>query len=268
MRYCVSTLGAPEWGMSEFLDLAAEFRLDGLELRFLNNTLDVGAEMKKYLATPENAQKFAASQQAIPVIDTSFHLCEMDEEKTTALHDAARAADALGARWLRVFDGPVEWKALPAGYEKTARENLRLWHAWRTKNAVTARLAMETHGVCSSTKMMEQFFDATGERLPVVWDVHHTQLVVGESLAESWTRIGADTVHVHIKDSIAAPSPGHAYTLTLPGRGRFDCPAFLRFLEGKNYAGFVSLEWERKWHPYLPPLRDALLAMHAAGWRA
>lgn len=252
--------------MGEFLDLAAEFSLDGIELRFLNDSLDVGAEMEKYLASPENARAFAAAARAIPVIDTSFHLCAADGEAMAGLQAAARAADALGARWLRVFDGPVEWKALDDGHGTKARENFAAWRRWRDDNGVRAEMAVETHGACSSTLVLERLFAAIGGHLPVVWDVHHTQLVAGESFAETWARIGADVVHVHVKDSVDKPSPGHAYTLTLPGEGRFDCPAFLEFLRGKNYDGFVSLEWERKWHPYLPPLRDALRAMRAAGW--
>jgi beta-glucosidase len=35
-----------------------------------------------------------------------------------------------------------------------------------------------------------------------------------------------------------------------------------------GYTGCVSLEWERKWHPYLPPLRDALSALRAAAGAA
>jgi hypothetical protein len=37
-------------------------------------------------------------------------------------------------------------------------------------------------------------------------------------------------------------------------------------LRAANFSGPVSLEWERMWHPYLPPLDEALTVAAARGW--
>jgi hypothetical protein len=37
-------------------------------------------------------------------------------------------------------------------------------------------------------------------------------------------------------------------------------------LRADLYAGVVSLEWERHWHPSLPPIRAALAAAVQAKW--
>jgi hypothetical protein len=42
--------------------------------------------------------------------------------------------------------------------------------------------------------------------------------------------------------------------------------AALREALGSGYAGAVSLEWERQWHPELPPLADALRSAAARSW--
>ena len=253
--------------MDCFLELAKEFSLSGIELRFLNDSPDVGAEMGKYLADPRNARKLAASGVAIPVIGSSLRICVDGEAELAAFGKTAEAADVMGARWLRAFDGPAWGDPLDAGHGERARRLVEMWKTWRFSHRIRARMAIETHGACSSTKVLLRLFDAIGEKLPVIWDAHHTQLVAGESLEETWERIGADVVHVHVKDSVDTPSARHSHTMTLPGAGRFDGPAFIAFLREKGYDGFVSLEWERKWHPYLPPLGDALTALRAAGWR-
>ena len=40
----------------------------------------------------------------------------------------------------------------------------------------------------------------------------------------------------------------------------------VELLNEHQFAGTVSLEWERLWHPYLPPLREALIRLEAQRW--
>ena len=42
--------------------------------------------------------------------------------------------------------------------------------------------------------------------------------------------------------------------------------AALREVLRAEYDGWVSLEWEKLWHPYLPPLDDALAAAARRDW--
>lgn len=69
-----------------------------------------------------------------------------------------------------------------------------------------------------------------------------------------------------MKDSVSRPSARLPYNYTLPGQGEFPMPALRRVLEAGGYAGVLSLEWERMWHPALPPLDEALAAAAAASW--
>jgi sugar phosphate isomerase/epimerase len=69
---------------------------------------------------------------------------------------------------------------------------------------------------------------------------------------------------LHVKDRISRASERHPFTYVLPGQGEFPMAALRRALQADNLAGPVSLEWEKLWHPALPPLEAALDA--AAGW--
>ena len=73
-------------------------------------------------------------------------------------------------------------------------------------------------------------------------------------------------VHVHVKDSISVPSAKHPFTYVLPGDGDFPIRPLLTALEADRFAGPVSLEWEKVWHPYLPPLEHALWTAGERGW--
>lgn len=267
IQWCVSTLGEPEWGMDEFLNLCAEFNIQGLELRLLNGSLDIATEMNAYLDNPEKTKKLLESGIHFPVIGSSLEIAKAGEKEFEEFKKSARVADRLRTRWLRVFDGPVWGEHIGAAEGENGRKIVARWKEWSGEQNIQARMAQETHGASSSSAVLERFLQAVGEPLDIIWDVHHTLLVAGESLEETWQRLGKRIVHVHVKDSIATASARHGYTLTLPGQGRLDGKEFMAFLEKVGYEGYVSLEWEKKWHPYLPPLKEALEALETAGWR-
>ena len=54
----------------------------------------------------------------------------------------------------------------------------------------------------------------------------------------------------------------------LPGDGQAPLAAIVSLLRAQQFAGSVSLEWEKLWHPYLPPLRTALVRLQAQPWFA
>jgi hypothetical protein len=51
----------------------------------------------------------------------------------------------------------------------------------------------------------------------------------------------------------------------LPGEGEFPMASLRAILQAEFY-GTVSLEWEKLWHPYLPPLENALTAASEHRW--
>jgi len=100
----------------------------------------------------------------------------------------------------------------------------------------------------------------------VIWDTHHTWRIGGESPEMTWRQIGKFVKHVQVKDSVDKASARHPYTYVLPGDGQMPLGEVMSLLEREGFDGFVSLEWERHWHPYLPPLRDALARMAERNW--
>ena len=95
----------------------------------------------------------------------------------------------------------------------------------------------------------------------LIWDSHHTWRIGNEPIDFTWDQIGTFVRHVHMKDSIDRPSARHAHTYVLPGEGQMPLEEVISLLTQRRFEGFVSLEWERKWHPYLPPIQEALLKL-------
>jgi sugar phosphate isomerase/epimerase len=72
--------------------------------------------------------------------------------------------------------------------------------------------------------------------------------------------------HIHIKDSPSPSSKQAAVNYTLPGQGNFPIHPLLKQLRKDHFNGFISLEWEKQWHPDLPELTTALVACRENNW--
>jgi len=78
----------------------------------------------------------------------------------------------------------------------------------------------------------------------VLWDLHNP-IALGEPPAKTASFIGSHTRHVHIKDG----KKSGAYTLL--GEGDTPLPELVAALHQVGYRGYLSLEWEKAWHPEL-----------------
>ena len=126
-------------------------------------------------------------------------------------------------------------------------------------------MAIETHGALVHHRSIRRINQSI-PNLKFIWDTHHTWAKAGDSIETSWKVLGSAVCNVHLKDSIPRPSARHPYTYVNLGEGRFPVEETLQLLQSEGYGGFLSIEWEKMWHPYLPDLREALRRAREFGW--
>lgn len=259
-----STLGCAELTLDEAFALAHQHGVTHLELRALGGTLDLPAYFAANFGTPTKlAARLALTGVRVAMLDTSFKLIGGGACERAKLLEHLPWADALGVRWLRVFEGGV---ALDASALAEARDAIAWWQAERSTRGTAPELAVETHDLLFTADMIGRFFaaiPASGVRL--LWDTHHTWKRGGEDPIATWRAIKPHVVHVHVKDSVSVPGQTHPFTYVLPGTGEFPMNA-LRDTLAAEFSGGVSLEWEKFWHPNLGPLDEALNAAKARTW--
>jgi sugar phosphate isomerase/epimerase len=155
---------------------------------------------------------------------------------------------------VRVFGGRI-----PDGVDFTTAEGWVVEGLKRLGDYAAARrvfVLLETHDSFIRTDVVRAVVEKAGsEWVRVLWDVHHPFRMEGESIRQSWDNIGPYVVHTHFKDSRAVDSGGHE--LTLMGEGDVPVREALAVLKKSGYRGYLSLEWEKRWHPELP---DATVA--------
>ena len=260
-RRVISTLGCPDLTLEQALDLAERLGLDGIELRAVAGTVDVAGWLADtYREPPTLAGKLRGRRAVVEVIDASCRLMDGAPADTAELAALAPWADALGVRYLRVFDGA---DAGASGF-RAAAGTVRWWNELRAGRGWRTGLMVETHDSLFTSAAIARFCAAV-PGVPILWDTHHTWKKGGEDPLATWRAIRHHVVHVHVKDSTARPGADPAYGYVLPGTGEFPAAPLVAALRS-DYSGAVCLEWERKWHPQLPPLEEAVDSAGRRGW--
>jgi sugar phosphate isomerase/epimerase len=144
---------------------------------------------------------------------------------------------------VRVFGGDVPNGETKEDCLKRAAEKLERLGKRAAQRGI--RVLLETHDAFSSGAQVAELLDAVDEEgTGALWDLNHP-FGMGESPAETARLIGRRTYHVHVKDG--KRSGGY----TLLGEGDVPLRELVGELHKAGYDGYLSLEWEKAWHPEL-----------------
>ncbi|MBO5270259.1 MAG: sugar phosphate isomerase/epimerase [Clostridia bacterium] len=255
MKLCFSTLGCTERSLVEVLSLAKGFPCDALELRGLCNETDV-RKMTELL--PENRRKTKNSFREYGVspliLGTSctFHDASKLEKNLEEGFYAIDAAHDVGFYGIRVFGNSIK------GDEGDCLRRIAdgISALCRYASDKNVAVLLETHGDINTEERLGAVAEICGkyESFGILWDVCHTRRTYGEHWRDFCNTFGGLIRHVHLKDVSGD-------TLVLPGKGDLPLRAMAEYLTAKGYEGYFSLEWEKKWHPELPMIEDALSAL-------
>lgn len=259
-EFWFSTLGCPELSLLEALRLGAEHGFAGVEIRALAGLPDLREALVAEFGTPARAvQRLKARRCRVMVISSALKLAQPSPSSRHEFEALLPWAEALGAKWMRAFDGG---EVAQAGVVEEARRTVDWWRELRDRTGTNLRLLMETHDGIVTVDRIRAFAVAAPD-VDVLWDPHNAWKRSGEDYLAAADALAGLVSHVHLKDSIARPSARHPFTYVLPGDGEFAGGEVMQRLRAGGYRGAFSLEWERRWHPYLAPLPAAM----AAWWK-
>jgi sugar phosphate isomerase/epimerase len=251
-----STLGCPEWTLEQAAEQAAAHGYRALEIRLLDNTIipaDLSPVERKRI---KDTMKGNNLEIVALGLSTRFSALDAAERRKNVkeLERYIELADDLGAPIVRTFGGNVmEGATLDQTIDWVA-EGIAAALPAAEKYGVS--VVLETHDAfCRGAEVARVLAKVPHERLKAVWDVHHP-FRMGESIEETWRLIGDRTVHIHLKD--ARRRPDGSWQLVLMGEGEVPCRQVVELLHRQGYKGYISAEWEKKWHPEIEPAEVAL----------
>lgn len=265
-KWSFSTLGCPELDLDEICALAREFGISNVELRSIEQRVDLPTLFKERFHTPESLASYLKNQNIhICSLDSSLKLIGNTEEGRNEFLEFLPWADAIGTPTIRVFDGGTVDDGLNDEAFSRAAETLDWWKQEQANAGWKADMGIETHDGLVSHVSIDRILKSYPD-LGIIWDTHHTWKKSPDSIQTSWQAVQSNVCNVHIKDSISKPSARHPFTYVGLGDGEFPIDDTLELLSKNHYDGYVNIEWERMWHPYLSELRVALQQAKALNW--
>lgn len=247
MKLSYSTLACPDWSLEQCIEGAKKYGYEGLEIRLLDGEL-LPPDLSK--AQRDRVKKLM-QEAGLPVccVDTSVCVAQPDPEQRAAQVKDGIAFLEMAAQWgapcIRVFSGPPEGTEKPAAM---AAASQALEAIARRGAELGVIVALETHDFfCKGVDMAEILSKVPSRFAAALWDIQHP-IRYDEAPAVSMEAMKHRLVHTHVKDG-HRPASGRDWPPALLGQGDVPVKACLDELKKGGYQGWISLEWEKKWHP-------------------
>ncbi len=250
-----STLAFPDATLAAAVSLGRRWGYAGIELRLIDGQL-IDPSMP---AADRARVKRALAGLPVVAVDTSIRLT--GDGAGPQLRRFLELASDWEAPLVRVFGGPL---AAEDRDPRTRREQLRAAAAALESNVpLASRLAVaigvETHDDFSaSSAVAELLARADPEWVGAVWDSLHPHRV-GERPADVYANLGERILLAQVKDARRNPGgEGDEWQLVLLGEGEVPVRQMLGLLKAEGYQRWISVEWEKRWHPEIEEPEVAL----------
>ena len=251
VRIAFSTLAFPEASLASAVSLGRQWGYAGVELRLIDGEL-----IDPRMPAPARAQvKRTVTAAGLPVVAVDSSIRLTGEDPGPDLRRFLELASDWEAPLVRVFGG-----ALPADRAER-QEQLRSAARVLESSVPLARrlgvaIGVETHDDFSASSVVAELLAlADPQWVGAVWDSHHPYRV-GETPGDVYANLGPRILLAQVKD--ARRRPGGEWQLVLLGEGEVPVREMLRLLASHGYRNWISVEWEKRWHPEIADPEVAL----------
>jgi sugar phosphate isomerase/epimerase len=259
-RIAFSTLACPGMALADAVALGRSSGYAGVELRLIDGEL-----IDPAMPAAERARvKRIIDAAGLPVVAVDSSIRLTDDDPGPQLAQFLEIASDWESPLVRVFGGalPDDHRDRRARLETAAKV---LEAAVPAADRLGVRIGVETHDAFSSSAVLAELLALVGSpAVGAVWDSHHPHRM-GESPRDVWANIGPRVLLAQVKDARRAPARGDGqaaaedgWQLVLLGEGEVAVRDMLGLLAAGGYPGWISVEWEKRWHPEIEPPEVAL----------
>jgi sugar phosphate isomerase/epimerase len=259
-RLAFSTLAFPAAPLATALSLGRSWGYSGVELRLIDGEL-IDPSMDAAART-QVRRTLAHGGLPVAAVDSSIRLTGHDP--LPSLLGFLELASDWESPLVRVFGGelPADDPANAAGRRARLESAARVLETMApAAERLGVAVGVETHDAFSASSVVAELLAmvSPGSAGPVgaVWDSHHPYRM-GESPAEVAGNLAGRILLAQVKDARRAPERPGGWQLVLLGHGEVPVPEMLASLAGAGYQGWISVEWEKRWHPEIEEPEIAL----------
>ncbi len=262
MRLAFSTLAFPGRMLADVAAAGSAMGYEGIELRLVDGEL-----IDSNMDASQRARVRAAVEAAgLPVVAVDSSIRLTDGDPGPEIVRFLELANAWESPVVRVFGGALDDDpALRARQIRGAADVLEA--AVPAAERLGVAIGVETHDSFSASATVAELLGLVpSPSVGAVWDSHHPHRM-GETPSEIAANFGDRVLLAQVKDARRSSEKDGGWQLVLLGEGEVEVRTMLEVLAGRGYAGWVSVEWEKRWHAEIEEPEIAL-PQHIALLRA
>jgi fatty-acyl-CoA synthase len=253
MKLSFSTLGCPNWDLNHVIKNAKNYGFYGVEIRGIKDQLDVSKLPEFTNRSRETRDKFSNAEIELICFSSSIRMAEPDHAKRNDhIEELKRYVELcynFGTPFIRIFGGEVGEQSWEEAIDEAAETLKKMIEIVKDFNA---KIVIETHDDWMAAEHFKALMEkVNSDKVGVLWDVNHPFMFIGEDPAETWEKAGKWIYHTHWKDSRIAIDTVMGFEPCLMGEGDLPHGQIFGVLKKGEYDGYLSLEWEKRWHPDL-----------------
>ena len=253
LRIAYSTLAFPDATLEQAAALGSSLGYAGIELRLVDGKL-----IESTMSGAERARvKQTVAAARLPIVSVGSSVILTREGAGPELHRFLELTKEWESPIVRVYGGLL-------GDDSGARQKQMEAAARVLEGAIPqaerlgVTIAIETHDSFSASSVVAELLARVQSKwVGAIWDSLHPHRM-GESPSEVYENIGRRTVHVHIKDAVRSAAHKGGWQLVPLGEGEVPIREAIRLLVAGGYTGYLSVEWEKYWHPDIEKAEIAL----------
>lgn len=280
MKIAGHTMGTPEYTVIEAIKLFHDIGIDGAEIVVQDGYLSgisCACTKEELDAVKQAAEEYNVEICCLTPYNSYFNDLN-DELRNAEIEGLSKVIDAceyLGAHYIRIYGGNLQ-----AGDTKDlAERRTRLVDAMRYLGDKAAEkdvtLVIENHfnTMCVSAKDSYSVVkEINHPNVKILYDQANLSFTEQEGYEEAIAIQQDEVAYMHVKDlvfkegvaftsdEVSHPeeSKRNVYT-RIVGEGVIAWPEILRLVKAHGYDGWLSMEYERRWHP--DDIPDASIGM-------
>jgi sugar phosphate isomerase/epimerase len=251
-RIAFSTLAFPDATLASAASLGRSWGYSGIELRLIDGEL-----IDPSMPAARRAQvKRTLAAVGLPVVAVDSSIRLTGDDPGPELRQFLQLASEWEAPLVRVFGGGPVADSSPASQEQLEIAAGVLQDAVPIARRLGVSIGVETHDAFSASSVVAGLLALVpSDQVGAVWDSHHPHRM-GEPPAEVYANLGPRILLAQVKD--ARRTAGGDWQLVLLGEGEVPVRDMLGLLAAGGYPHWISVEWEKRWHPEIEEPEVAL----------
>ncbi|HLO45040.1 MAG TPA: sugar phosphate isomerase/epimerase family protein [Leadbetterella sp.] len=259
-KLCFNTLACPDWSLKEVFENAQKYGYKAVEIRGIKGDVDI-LNSPEFAPTRITDIRKMSEDFGVKILNlnSSVVLHEYEPYKRAKNLDTAKRyidlAQQLECPFVRVFPDKFPKEKSKEFALDTIKSNYETLIDYCKGTKV--KVLLDAHGdLVWSEDLLKMMQGLDKKHVGIIWDFFNMHLITKENPQKMYETLQSYIEIVQIKDGFFKPNNAYEYTLT--GKGEVPINEILRIIEGEKYKGFISFEWEKRWHPELPNPEVAL----------